>query len=91
MNPRELSAELSRLKQVAKSLMTAIEALQARVDGVSVTVPPPARPTTRLRKVAPTPKTIPELPATKPSDPPPSSPVSGHRGTYRYVPSPKKR
>ena len=92
MNPRELSSELARLKQIAKSLLTAIEALQSKVDGGSATVPPPARPTTRIRRVAPTARTMPELPAAKLSDPPPPPSTPGSaRGAYRYVPSPKKR
>ena len=92
MNPREISAELARLKQIAKSLVTAIEAMQAKVDGPAVTVPPPARPTTRLRRIAPAAKTMPEMRAVKVSDPPPpASQPSSTRGAYRYVPSPKKR
>lgn len=93
MNPRELSAELARLKQLAKTLMTAIDALQAKIDGPAATVPPPARPTTRIRRVAPTARTMPELAAARVASdppPPPSNPGSA-RGAYRYVPSPKKR
>jgi hypothetical protein len=90
VNQKELSAELARLKQVAKSLMTAIEALQNKIDGPAATVPPPARPTTRLRRVSPGVKTVADLPAAKLSEPPSSAPGSA-RGAYRYVPAPKKR
>jgi hypothetical protein len=91
VNPRELSAELARLKQVAKSLMTAIEALQAKIDGPGATVPPPPRPTTRIRRLGPSTKTMPELPASKLSEPPPRSEPGSARGAYRYVPSPSKK
>ena len=93
MNQRELAAELIRLKQMAKALLASIEVLSARLDGASSspgTVPPPARPTTRIRRVVPNTRNSPtEAPPR--DDPPSTKPGTSARGTYRYVPPSKKR
>lgn len=102
MNQRELAAELIRLKQMAKALLSAIDTLSARVDGLAnagpATVPPPARPTTRIRRVlpgnarnAPT-ESPPRVDRVDRDDPPSTKPgTSTARGQYRYVPPTKKR
>jgi hypothetical protein len=90
MDPRDISAELVRLKQLARGLIAAIETLQARIDAGAneqegAALPPAARPTTRMRRVTATTRT-------NSADGPSSAPASAH-GTYRYVPpsSSKKR
>ncbi len=103
MTPREISAELARLHGVAKSLLQSIEALKMRIDVLvqkaDATIPPPTRPTTRIRKPAMGRSvTAPDLAVTRDerdgldgrneSDVPRESNTSG---AYRYVPSPKKR
>ena len=93
MNPRELTVELQRLRQMARALLGAIEALQTRAENIEVTrtVPPPARPTTRLKRQT---KSLTNVPIVGlPDDEPPSTrPGSGggSGGTYRHV-APKKR
>ena len=86
MNVRDISTELQRLRQLAKALVGAIEQLQERIDTAPVggrTVPPPARPTTRIRRVGGKPPVAPT------DDAMPATPRAG--GGYRFTTSPKKR
>jgi hypothetical protein len=95
MTPREIAAELARLKALAKTLIVAIETLQTRLDGPAApTAPPPGKPTTRIRRVTPQRvASVGELPASKITEPPPPSSPTSARGAYRFVPSnpPRKR
>lgn len=84
MNARDLSIELQRLRQLAKALVGAIEQLQENLDAGPVTgrtVPPPARPTTRIRRVG-----------GKPPVAPAEEDLSSRGGgSYRFTTSPKKK
>jgi hypothetical protein len=92
VNSRELTAELQRLRQMARSLLGAIEALQTRAEIVdsNKTVPPPARPTTRLRRPTKSMTNVPIVNTNIQEDEPPSTRPGAGGGTYRHV-SPKKR
>ena len=86
MNARDISNELQRLRQLAKALVGAIEQLQDQVERTAAndkTLPPPARPTTRIRRMGGKPPVAPT------EDEPPATPRAG--GTYRFTTSPKKR
>jgi hypothetical protein len=91
VNSRELTTELQRLRQMARSLLGAIEALQTRVENADSTrtVPPPARPTTRLRRQTKSLSNVP-IASAQDDEPPSTRPGSGGGGTYRHV-APKKR
>jgi hypothetical protein len=93
MNPRELTVELQRLRQMVRSLLAAIESLQTRAETIESTrtIPPPARPTTRLKRAT---KSLTNVPVVSTNldevEPPSTRPGAGSGGTYRHV-SPKKR
>lgn len=86
MTPRELNNELQRLKQMAKSLLSGIEALQTRVDVASDghSEPPQARPTTKIRRVTAKSTASGSMPASD-DEPPSTRPGAGSGGTYRHV------
>ena len=87
MNEREIAAEVARLRELAKTLLTAIEALHARIahaesdPRAGATLPPPQRPTTRIRK-----PTAGKLPSLRPGRPEEPVNPSSARGAYRIVP-----
>ena len=85
MNDREISTEVARLRQLAKALLGALEALEARLESTHHGVEngaPAQRPTTRMRKPQSSAKT-PSLRPGRPDDP--TTPASA-RGAYRIVP-----
>lgn len=94
MTPRELNTELQRLRHLAKALLASIEALQARAETTSGTIPPPARPTTRLRRSPKGPLSGQSQAVRADDEEPPSTrPGAGNSssgGVYRQI-APKKR
>ena len=94
MNARELTVELQRLRQMARALLAAIETLQTRAETIesTKTIPPPARPTTRLKRATRSLTNVPIVTSNDDDEEPPSTrPGAGSGGTYRHVSPSKKK